>query len=229
MKNYRSLVSLLLIVLALGWATCANAQSKVIKKTVKKVVTPQITPVAPPETTASPKIVPEVPSPPSPTFEAQKPKEYKGLFGWGWNTDLSAKLLSGSLLAGVRGDIIYADPLSLGEKIGLAEDAVEYKLGLGFAFSDKLKTIPLFADMVVYLKEGSLFGLDPYVGAGLIYNLYGTGKVSGGLGSQLYLGMLVDFGFESRTGIALGLGTYNVGNNLSDRGVFITFTQPIKL
>lgn len=221
------IVCLLLVIIF--FSVAANAQSKVIKKTVKKVVTPQITSVAPPKTTVTPEVVQEVPTPPPPPQEVRKPETTKGLFGWGLNSDISAKLLYGSILLGARGDIIFSDPWALGEKIGLAEDAVEYKLGLGVAGSDKLKTIPLFADINVYLKEGSLFGLDPYIGTGLIYNLYGTGHVSGGLGGQVYLGMLANLGFESRTGFTLGYATYKVGENLSDSGIYLSVCQPIKL
>jgi hypothetical protein len=220
------LISLLLVLVFL--AVAAEGQSKVIRKTVRKTVTPQITPVAPPKA-ATTEVVPVAPLPPPPPVEVRTPEKSKGLFGWGLNSALSAKALYGSLLLGVRGDIIFSDPLFLGEKIGLAEDAVEYKLGLGFALSDKLKTIPLFADVNVYLKEGSLFGLDPYLGAGLICNIYGTGRVSGGLGGQLYLGLLANLGFESRTGISLGYATYKVGENLSDSGIYLSICQPLKL
>ena len=193
------------------------------------MITPQISPVAAPTAAISPEAAPETPPPPpEPIAEIKKPEE-PGLFGWGTNTAASGKLLYGSILLGLRGDVIFSDPLKLGEKIGLAEDAVEYRVGLGLAVSDKLKTIPLFADAIVYLKEGSLFGMDPYLGAGLIYNLYGTGRVSGGLGGQLYLGILADLGFESRAGISVGYATYKVSDSLSDSGIFVTLSQPIKL
>lgn len=222
---------LLGLALIFGLASNAEAQTKIIRKTVKKVVRPQITPVQPPKTETTKEVVPDVPPPPPPllTYEVTTIEEDKGLLGWGLNTDIGGKLLFGSLMAGIRGDLIFADPLTLGEKIGLAEDAVEYKLGTGFVMSDKLKSIPLFADAIVYLKEGSLFGLDPYVGAGLIYNLYGTGKVSGGLGGQIYLGILADFGLDQRTAVSLGYGSYKVGNNLSDSGLFLNISQPIRL
>ncbi|MFH1576886.1 MAG: hypothetical protein ABID35_05045, partial [Candidatus Margulisiibacteriota bacterium] len=140
-------------------------------------------------------------------------------------------LLSGNgSLIGLAGNIIFSDPWLLGEKIGLAEDAVEYKLGLGFGLGSNFKTICLTSDMLVYLKEGSLFGLDPYIGTALIYNLYGTGRVGGGLGGNIYLGILTDFGFAAgKTGIALGYGSYSVANNLSASGIQIAVSQPIKL
>jgi len=227
------LILLLLIGIILSCTNKTEAQTKIIKKTVKKVVTPQIAPMQPPSTAPTPEAIPSLDAPPPPpppprSYEIEA-KEDKGLLGWGLNTDLGAKLLYGSILFGVRGDIVFDDPLTLGEKIGLAEDAVEYKLGLGFVMSDKLKSIPLFADAIVYLKEGSLMGMDPYIGTGLIFNLYGTGKVSGGLGGQIYLGILADLGLGSRTGLTLGYATYKVGDNLHDSGLFVTIAQPFKL
>lgn len=226
MKN-KNLVLILILVIAL--AGSATAQ-KVIRKTVKKVITPQISPVQPPKTEATPEVVPDVPPPPPPpTYEVQTLEEDKGLFGWGVNSDIGGKLLYGSILLGVRGDIVFSDPLLIGEKIGLAEDAVEYRVGTGFSISDKLKTIPLYADAVVYLKEGTLFGTDGYIGTGLILNLYGTGPQSGGLGGQFYIGILADLGFEERTGINVGYASYNVGSSISDSGIFVSLSQPLKL
>jgi len=224
-------LSLLLgLILILGLAGHVDAQSKIIKKTVKKVVKPQIAPVQPPTVVPTEEVVPEPPPPPTPpTEEVKTLEEDKGLFGWGVNSELGGKLLFGSILAGVRGDLVFADGLNIGEKIGLAEDAVEYKLGLGLVISERLKSVPLYADAIIYLKEGSLFGMDPYIGTGLMFNLYGTGKVTGGLGAQASLGILADFGFEQRTGISVGYGSYKVGNNLTDSGIFINISQPIKL
>lgn len=235
MKRTMALLSIITLIITLSafLADGADAQTKVIKKTVKKVVTPEIAPAQPPKVEPTPEAAPveppPPPPPPPPTYQIETPEEDKGLFGWGLNTDIGGKLLFGSILFGARGDLVFSDPLTIGEKIGLAEDAVEYRTGLGLAVSDKLKTIPLFADAVVYLKEGALFGMDPYLGAGLIFNLYGTGKVSGGLGGQIYLGILADLGLESRTGFSLGYASYKVGSDLSDSGVFLNVAQPIKL
>jgi hypothetical protein len=207
----------------------SGAQSKIIRKTVTKVITPQITPAAPPKTNPTEEVKSEVPPPPpQPDYEIKTPKENRGLFGWGLNTDIGANVLSGNgSLVGIRGDIVFSDPLKFGEKFGLAEDAVEYKLGLGFGSSGNSFTIPMLAEATAYLKEGSLFGLDPFVGTGLIYNLAGT--QGGGLGGQIYLGFLNDFGFGSgKTGISLGYATYNIGTALSVNGIQLTVSQPIK-
>lgn len=214
----------LAVIMVLGLVGFAEAQAKVPSKTIRKVITPQIAPATPPPAEA-PVARPAVPPPP---VEVKRADEWRGLFGWGINTALSGKVLSGSILGAVRGDIIFSDPLKMGGAIGLAEDAVEYRLGLGYAASDKLKSVPIFADVVVHLREGSLFGLDPYIGAGAIYNAYGTGKVSGGLGGQAYLGLLADLGLGSKTGFSLGYASYQVGETLMDNGPFIAVTQPIK-
>ncbi|MFH1577357.1 MAG: hypothetical protein ABID35_07420, partial [Candidatus Margulisiibacteriota bacterium] len=132
MKYYVSIF--LGLFLIIGIAGNVDAQTKIIRKTVKKVVSPQITPVQPPKTEENPEVMPEVPPPPAPpTWEVQTIEKDKGLLGWGLNTDLTGTLLSGNgSLIGLAGNIIFSDPWLLGEKIGLAEDAVEYKLGLGF-------------------------------------------------------------------------------------------------
>ena len=226
MKNikYFGFIVLILLVCVNG----ANAESKVIRKVIKKVITPQITPVAAPKVAPSEEVSPEIPPPPVPETGIAVPKENKGLWGWGLNTDCGGNILFGSIMLGARGDIVFEDPWKLGEKMGLADDAVEYKLGLGYVFSDKLNSVPLYADMVLYLKEGSLFGIDPYLGAGLIYSVVGSGS-GGGLGAQAYLGVLANLGFASRTGIAVGVANYVVGNGPTDGGVFFSISQPVKL
>jgi len=230
MKRNNPLILFILALLILAICSpSAEAQSKIIRKTIKKVVTPQIAPAQPPNTDASAESTVDEPVPPPPEFNTKNPKENRGIFGWGINTDLSGKFLTGNgSLLGLRGNIIFSDPLSIGERIGLAEDAVEFKTGLGVGFGNNFTTVPLFADTVIYLKENSLFGMDPYLGAGLIYNLFGT--ASGGLGGQLYFGILADFGFEAgKTGFALGYGNYKVADKYSADGIFFAVTQPFTL
>jgi hypothetical protein len=225
--------SLLLLTLTIACLTvAADAANKTIHKTIKKVVSPQITPLAPPKTDANQEVLPATPPPPPPAVsDTNLPKESKGIFGWGWNTDVGLNYVSGTgSVFGLRGDVVFADPLKLGAKVGLAEDAVEYKVGLGAGWGNNFKTIPLLADVVLYLKEGSLFGLDPYISAGLNYNLYGTGRVSGGLGGQASLGILADFGFDAgKAGISLGYGNYRVADTYSASGIQLCVSQPLKL
>ncbi|MBU1026360.1 MAG: hypothetical protein KKA31_01355, partial [Candidatus Margulisbacteria bacterium] len=203
----------------------------------RKVITPEIAPVAPPDTgEATDESDDDMPPPPPPpptvtTREVVPLKSSTGLFGWGLSTDLSALVLSGDKsLWGIRGNLVFFDPLALGGKIGLAEDAIEYKLGLGYVSASDFYSIPLYADVVVYLREGSLFGLDPYVGAGLINNISGTGSASGGLGGHIYVGVLTNWANDAgRTSISLGHGTYKVADAYSASGIFLAITQPFIL
>jgi len=239
----KTLVFILVLGVCLSCASSSFAQNKIIRKTVKKVIHPSIAPAEPPKT-ATNEAVPKVPPPPptAPAGEVETPKPEKGLFGWGINTDCSTLYLLNrtgqtgllGVIAG-RGDIIFSDPLLLGSKIGLAEDAVEYKVGLGLAYGNDISnstiySIPLFIDAVVYLKEGTFFGTDPYLGAGINYNLYGSGRVTGGSGSQIYAGTLIDFGFESgKTGINLGYNAIRAGSIRAAEGITISASQPFVL
>jgi hypothetical protein len=241
----RKLTSLLIIIsLLLICSDHALAQSKVIRKTIKKVVTPEIAPTPPPETTSTKEANPILPPPPPPPpiTEVDTLKEEPGLFGWGINTDLNGSYLinrtgqQGLLgVLAVGGDIIFDDPLAIGSRIGLAEDAVEYKAGLGLAFGNDINNNPIFSlglstDAVLYLKEGSLFGLDPFVGAGLNLNLVGTDSKIGGLGGQLYGGILADLGLGAgKTGFSIGYNSIKVADSRLAEGLFFSVTQPIKL
>lgn len=235
-------IALLLGIFSLGLEQ-AQAQSKIIRKTVKKTIQPPIAPEPAPQKVSTQEINSEVPPPPPPpTQDVVTPKTEKGLFGWGRNVDLGALYLinrSGqSGLLGVlaaRGDLVFSDPLLLGEKIGLAEDAVEYKLGLGLAFgndvnNNPINSIPLYADTLIYLKEGAFFGMDPYLGFGLNYNLYGTDQKSGDWGGQIYTGVLVDFGSDlGKTKIAVSYNSIKVSNIRLAEGISISITQPFVL
>jgi hypothetical protein len=223
----------------------AFAQTKVIRKNVTKVITPEIAPAEPPEENPAEEVVPDLPPPPPPppdVYETESLKKDTGLFGWGLNTDIGGHYLlnrtgqEGLLgVIGVKGDLVLEDPLHLGSKIGLSEDAFEYKLGLGINVGNDINnepifSIPLYSEMVVYLKEGSLFGLDPFVGAGLNFNIMGTDGTMGGMGVQLFGGILADFGFESgKTGLSLGYSTNRVGDIRSAEGLTFSVTQPLIL
>lgn len=214
----------LLFVLLFSFLTAANAESKIIRKTIQKVVRPEITPSEPPEI-GSESTPPEAPE--APKYEFEQAGTNKGI-----NFDLGIGYLMGqSVLAG-RGDVILADPMKLGTGLGLAEDALEYKVGLGVASGNdnsgsSIKSIPLFADATLYLKEKSFFGFDPFVGAGLNYNLYGSGQQTGGIGTEIYAGILNDFGFAGgKTSFTIGLQNIKVNNLRSASGLLISVSQP---
>lgn len=230
---------ILILILAFGAllysADQTAAQTKVIKKTIKKVVIPNIAPVEPPKVEEEAKDELPPPPPPAPLQEETVPKEEKGIFGWGINSDLGGLLTFNPMLLGLRGSVVFDDPLYIGEKIGLPYDAVEYSAGAGLAFgsdskSQSIAALPLFADVKVYLKENSLFGMDPYLGVGLTYNLLGFNNNAGGFGLKYYLGILADFGIAGqKTGLALGSHTYNVEGRGVASGLTFFLSQPVKL
>lgn len=236
------LVLTLIFSLATMGADTAQAQTKIIKKTVKKVVTPEIAPAQPPQTEPTPEAVPEEvppPPPPPPAYETEVLKKDTGIFGWGMSADVSGNYtynrgqqgLLGLLLA--RGDILFDDPLALGERLGLAEDAVQYKLGLGLALGSdvneqRIFSIPVFAGANIYLKEGSLGGMDPFVGAGLNLNLLGSDAKMGGMGTEIYGGVLVDLGFEAgKTEFSVGYNTLRISDSYLSEGIILSVTQPL--
>lgn len=231
-----TIITTLIISFALATTQAGEAQTKIIRKSIRKVIRPEITPTQAPKVStveATPTLSPAPPPPPN--YEVTTTTEDKGLLGWGQNIDIAGLLQGGNGSLGFRANWLFADPWKIGSKLGLAEDAVEYKLGTGLLFgsdinNNAINTIPLFFDTVLYLKEGSFFGLDPYVGAGLNYNLYGTGSKIGTWGGQLFGGILVDFGLASgKTGLELGYGALRVGDNLSAKGIFFSVRQPLRL
>lgn len=223
----KTLAFLLLFAFTFSFLAAANAESKIIRKTIQKVVRPEITPSEPPEV-GSESIPPETAE--VPKYEFEKAGTNKGI-----NFDLGIGFLMGQSVLVGRGNIILADPMKIGAELGLAEDALEYKVGLGVASGNdnsgnSINAIPLFADATLYLKEKSFFGFDPFVGFGLNYNLYGSGQQTGGFGTGLYAGILNDFGFSGgKTAFTLGLQNIKVNYLRSASGLLLSVSQPFTL
>ncbi|MCX5750782.1 MAG: hypothetical protein NT099_03820 [Candidatus Saganbacteria bacterium] len=238
-----SLLALCLVTFVFG--ATASAQTKVIKKVINKTITPDINPVENAETPAKPSETTPVlsaPPPPPPVQDVNPTTKNKGLWGWEKNVDFDGMYLANirgqNGLLGVvaaKGSLVFDDPFKFGSKIGLAEDAVEYNLGLGLALgqdtsNNQIFSIPFSAGAKLYLKEGSFATLDPYVGAGLNYNLFGTNSAIGGWGLQLYAGVLADLGWgPEKTGISFGYNAFRVTDQRLAEGVYIGITQPFKL
>lgn len=197
-----------------------------------------IAPATPPEIEGAVKILPP---PPAPTAEIEPRKDDAGFFRQNLDAEISGAYLFNRGQRGLLGilaggaNVIIADANHLGEKIGLAEDALEYKLGLGgllgYDVNDQpLFSIPLSAGAALYLKEGSLWGFDPFIGAGLNLNLIGTDFRLGGIGFQLYGGILIDLGWLKRkTALLIGYNSYRVEGSRLAEGIFISLSQPLKL
>ncbi|MFA5839886.1 MAG: hypothetical protein WC890_04430 [Candidatus Margulisiibacteriota bacterium] len=239
MKNKTLFVLAITLVVVFCIADSASA-SKVVRKSVRKVVEPAIAPVPPPATSTQEVIL--TPPPASTTeTEVKLPGKKKGLLGWSQNADFGAayQLCSGQQgllgLIGARGDFVFDDPWQLGGKVGLAQDAVQYKAGIGLYFgndsnNNPISTIPLFGEAIIYLPENCFFGYDPYFNVGLNFNLYGTNQTFGGIGSQFGAGILVDSGLGlEKTAIGIGFNSFNVGSIRSASGISLSFSQPIIL
>jgi hypothetical protein len=196
---------------------------------------PPIAPATPPEVDGSEQILTP---PPAPTAEFKALEKERGLFGRDMNCNLFASYifqnsLNGIGTAGLKA--VFADPNHYGEKLGLAEDALEYKVGLGVALGYDIDSrltfsIPLITEAALYFKEGSLLGMDPFVAAGLNLNLLGTDFKFGGLGLQLYGGVMKDLGwFGGKSGIAIGYNRMLVEGSRLVQGYYIGVIHPIRL
>jgi len=200
----------------------------------KKVVTPPIAPLEPLQpdegTTFSP-----APAAPTPETKAVDPLTEKGLFNWGRNGEVNGAMLLGNgwyLTAGSA--LAFDDPWHLGEKLGLAEDAVVYKAGLTFGFGNTagkvfFSLLQFVGETTVYLKEGSLFGLDPFVGGSLMLNLTGTDNSAGGLGLRLFGGAAMDLAFNlGRAEVAAGYESDRSGPAYAADGLFFAVRKPLR-
>jgi len=230
---------LLALTLTFTFTTSAFAQSKVVTKTIRKTIKPEIAPNPAPAEAPSNEVL-EMPAPPAPpTTPAASANN--GIFGLNTRADVNGSYAytsgqNGFLgLLGGGANIIFADPAQLGSKIGLADDALEYKVGLGaYVGQDKndlnMFSLPLIADATLYLKEGSFFGLDPFIGTGINLNLIGTNSTFGGLGYNLYTGMLADLGWGTGpTEFKVGYRSIKVGDIRTSDGIIFGIGQPIKL
>jgi hypothetical protein len=195
--------------------------------------TPQVAPVTPPEINSS--AAAELLAPPaSPEAEFPSLKEPAGLFGWRRDAELSGHYYMLSTLAGTL-DLKFNDQFFLGRRLGLAQDALEYSLGLGFmlGFDDggrSFFSFPLDCDARLYLAEGSLWNADPFCGLGLNLNLIGTDGSLGGTGFQLYGGLRKNFGQTvGQLDLAFGFGSRRVGNVRTLNTFFLTIGHPFML
>jgi len=233
------IISLTLTLVCLfSLSVMVQAQSKIIKKNISKVIRPEIAPEPAPIKLSTPEAVP-MPEPPLPPIETQK--QDKGLLGWNSRADVSGLYLLNSGQKGLLGligagaNLIIDDPAKIGANLGLAEDALEYRVGTGlYLGQDKndqsMFSIPLKADATLYLKEGSLFGLDPFIGTGINFNLLGTDTTIGGMGGEIFGGVLANLGWGTGPAeIIVSYGSKRVGSIRDAEGLGFSLAQPIKL
>lgn len=163
------------------------------------------------------------PPPPPPRRVAPPPPEGAGMLGMGVNTSVEIGLIAG--MVGLTGNVLLEDPMGIGPMIGLPANAVQWKLGLGYAQgkdtnSNDWKCIPLIIDGVINLPADVMGGVESFVGGGLNYVIYRTGQTGGSYGVQAYVGIQGDMG------LGLGGKTYGeVGYSIlrtgtSDKGAY---------
>ncbi|MEA3492810.1 MAG: hypothetical protein U9R38_00300 [Candidatus Margulisiibacteriota bacterium] len=192
--------------------------------------------VAPP-----PPPAPVAPTPPPPRRVARPvAAPSAGLFGMGLQTDVTLGYLAGESIIVARGDLILADALGIGPMLGLSDDAVTWRVGLGGAVgkdtvgNDDKKAIPLFVDGVIAIPADIMGGIDSYVGGGLNYVVYGSEKTSGSYGGQIYYGIAGDVGLGGTSYAELAYSIIRSGPDAtvtpySMKGIGINFGTEILL
>jgi hypothetical protein len=227
----------------------ADAAKAPAKKVVKKAPAKKVVKKAPPKKAVPAPVAPAPPPPPVapvvPPPVVAKPVAPAGIFGWGLKSAISGTYLyngkgpySGAIAG--RYDLVLDDPLALGTIVGLSANALKFRVGLGGVYGKDnvdatIKAIPLFVDAVLSLPADLLGGLDMYIGGGVNYNLYGTGKQTGPYGIEAMAGINVDFGLGlGKTGLELGYSVLRAGGNVarekrSAKGITFSVCQPFVL
>lgn len=175
---------------------------------------------APPSPPPAPR--PVAPTPPPPPRPVARPAAAPtGLFGMGLNTGYTVGYLMGNSVIVARGDLILGDAMGIGPMLGMSEDAVEWKIGLGGALASKdindneRKAIPLFIDGVLNIPADVMGGVESYVGGGVNYVLYGSGKETGSYGGQVYYGIQGDIGLGGDSYAELAYSIIRSGSNVA--------------
>lgn len=175
------------------------------------------------------------PPPPPPRRVVRPAAVSAGLFGWGLNTSADIGYITGdgntaSILA--AGSIILSDPMAIGSVLGLSDDAVNYKVGLGLTYGkdrndNTFNALLLTADGILNIPEDALGGIASYVGAQVNYPVYKS-DVTGTIGGLLYFGIKGDVGLGGDSYAELGYGAIR-RKGYSTKGIDIKFGQEILL
>ncbi len=211
-------------------ATTKKTVKKIVKKRVVRKVVPRkaaprrlpVAPLPPP-----PPMAPLPPPPPLPAVARTAPAP-KGIFGWKINSSAALGYIMGKSAVVGRADLILD-----GAMLGLSAKAINYRVGLGGATGsdindNTIKAIPLFFDAILNLPTG---GAESYIGGGLNYTLYGTDKVAGTYGGEIFVGVKGDLGLGGKSFAELNYMAIRCGdtNKRSAKGVGVSFGQEILL
>lgn len=189
--------------------------------------------MAPPPPPVAP--APPPPPPPRPVVRRAPKPVATGLFGMGLKTSADVGYITGSgstasILAG--GSIVLDDPMAMGSMIGLADDAVNFKLGLGLTYgkdqADRtFNAVLITFDTVLNLPEDMMGGVASYVGGQANYPVYKS-DVTGVIGGFVYGGLKGDVGLGGDSYVEVGYGAVRRTGN-SSKGIDIKFGQEILL
>ncbi|PIS29319.1 hypothetical protein COT42_05810 [Candidatus Saganbacteria bacterium CG08_land_8_20_14_0_20_45_16] len=163
---------------------------------------------------------PPRPVAPPPVYVRPVAAPVAGLFGLGLKTGYTVGYLAGNQIVVGRGDLILADPMGIGPMMGLADDAIAWKLGLGGAtgkdINDLTKSaMPIFVDGIINIPADMMGGVASYVGGGLNYVVYGSEKTGGSYGGQVYYGIKGDIGLGGDSYVELAYSIIRSGSSLT--------------
>lgn len=194
-----------------------------------KLKASMVTPTAPAPVVQAP--APVIVTQPAPVVIMPTPPA--GLFGMGIPVALSGLYINTgkgtySGTGGLKGEVILNDFTGVGNMLGLAPKAINYKIGVGVVDGGGgMKGIPVYAGGTIALPM--MGGVEPYLVGGLNYVVYGNGQTSGQIGGDAGLGCKVDFGFGiGKTGLELGWGAVR-SNTVTSKGVMFSVSQTIVL
>jgi len=176
----------------------------------------------PPETrTVAPRAVPKKAQPDS-------------MFGLGIRTTIDGGYITGSgktasFIGGAA--MIMDDAMALGPMMGMAEDAVKYKIGLGGTYgkdySDHtFNAILVTFDGILHLPD-EWTGMQSYVGGQVNYPVYKS-DVAGAPGGAVYCGIQGDAGLGGLTYGEVGYGA-NRREGYSTKGFLVKIGQHLVL
>ncbi|NQT30115.1 MAG: hypothetical protein HQ596_06060 [Candidatus Saganbacteria bacterium] len=168
------------------------------------------------EVTTPPPPAPPVPPPPPPPKVTSA-----GMFGMGVTTDWTVGYVMGNSIIVARADILMGDGLGIGPMLGMASDAVNWRIGLGGAMGKDIndnekKAIPLFVDGLINIPADVMGGIESYVGGGVNYVLYGSGQEMGSYGGQVYYGIQGDIGLGGNSYAELGYSVIRSGASVKN-------------
>ncbi|MBN2057580.1 MAG: hypothetical protein JW782_02135 [Candidatus Saganbacteria bacterium] len=182
---------------------------------------------APPPPPPAPR--PVAPAPPPPARPAARPAAPApaGLFGMGLNTDFTVGYIAGNGVMFARGDLVLGDALGIGPMLGMSEDSVQWKLGLGAAMGKDIndnekKALPLMIDGVLNIPADVMGGVESYIGGGVNYVLYGSEKLGGSYGGQVYYGVAGDIGLGGKSYAELA---YTIIRSGADAGHTVPYSM----